>query len=279
MNLLVHYSAYGYARWGLCGWLVRGVRAWRDACPGRRLITIFHELYATGPPWRVSFWSSHPQQQLARALARVSDSVITTSSASAAKLGVWSTPHRVHASPVFSNVGELRCPPSLAARSGLAVVFGQREAKRRCYAALLESQVALRDALQLLRIQRLIDIGPAADAPVAIAGAPVEVLGPLPASDVSAMLSDSRVGFLDYPRHVLAKSGILAAYLAHGMLAVNLSLERAGGLEFNEGHEFVYLNHLNEPEFDAEGVASAGHAWYRQHDLVTTALLVKNRLS
>ncbi len=54
-SVIVHFSGYGYARRGLCWWLLRGLRQWKQSHPEGRIVTIFHEVYAIGPIWRTSF--------------------------------------------------------------------------------------------------------------------------------------------------------------------------------------------------------------------------------
>jgi hypothetical protein len=75
----------------------------------------------------------------------------------------------------------------------------------------------------------------------------------------------------DYPFHVVAKSGILAAYHAHGLLCVNVS--RTGRLvdDIAEGRHFVGVATLQNGCFDPEAVAARGHQWYRGHDRARTA--------
>ena len=53
--ILLHYANYGYEPRGCPAWLIGGLAAWkaRARC---RLVTVFHEVHATGPPWRSSFW-------------------------------------------------------------------------------------------------------------------------------------------------------------------------------------------------------------------------------
>src|SRR5437879_828476 len=57
-TVLLHYVGYGYEKRGCPFWLVNGLEAWRKAQSSRRLVTMFHELFASGPPWRSSFWTS-----------------------------------------------------------------------------------------------------------------------------------------------------------------------------------------------------------------------------
>src|SRR5262245_52331834 len=62
---LLHYVGYGYADRGCPFWLVQGLEQWRRRGGGRRLVTMFHELYAFGPPWRSSFWTMPLQRSIA----------------------------------------------------------------------------------------------------------------------------------------------------------------------------------------------------------------------
>ncbi|MFP4360167.1 MAG: hypothetical protein ACLFTG_05730 [Alphaproteobacteria bacterium] len=273
-TVLAHVSGYGYARWGLCFWLADGLARWRGEGAGRRLVTVFHELYATGPVWRTSFWTSPAQRRIARRIAAASDAMIATSPQGAARLRAWEPNKRVAMVPVFSNVGELASPPPLAARAPVAVVFGGGHRARTWHAVAAEAD-AVGAALRALGVERVVDIGPpVSGVPDALAGLPVAPLGPLPAAEVSAQLADARAGLVDYPLHVLTKSGIVAAYLAHGTLCVNTS--RVGELpaDLAEGREFLHPARLAGGGVDGEAVAAAGHRWYRGHDVAATAALV-----
>src|SRR5687767_6719708 len=57
-KVLLHYGGYGYAQRGCPDWLVAALTKWRTEREGHKLITLFHELYASGPPWTSSFWLS-----------------------------------------------------------------------------------------------------------------------------------------------------------------------------------------------------------------------------
>lgn len=270
-TVLVHFSGYGYDRRGLCWWLAEGLRLWRQEQDGRRLVTVFHELYANGPPWRTSFWTSWPQRTIARRLFGISDAAFTTSSISAAKLTDWRPDLLVRVTPVFSNVGECDVPAPLNDRGPFAVVFGKGERRYRVYAALADAPSAVGEGLRRIGVARVLDIGPPIATPDAVAGLPIERLGALGTSAVSARLAHVRVGFVDYPFHVLTKSGILAAYFAHGVLAVNTS--RVGTLPdgIEEGRQFAHPFRLSEPAFDGQAVADEGFRWYRPHSPDGTA--------
>ena len=77
-TVLLHYVGYGYAKRGCPLWLVDGLRHWRSEGNNRKLVTMFHELYAFGPPWTSSFWLSPLQRKLAARLAQMSNCCITS---------------------------------------------------------------------------------------------------------------------------------------------------------------------------------------------------------
>jgi hypothetical protein len=255
----------------LCWWLVEGVRRWKAGGHGRRLITVFHELYATGLPWQRSFWTTVPQRRIARSLAALSDAALTTSPIGAAKLARWRADLRVIVSPVFSNVGESSVPSPLGSRGPFAVVFGKEASRRRLYAGLRDAGPAVGEGLRRLGVARLWDIGPPTATPAAVAGLPVESIGALDAPAVSLRLAEARVGLADYPFHVLTKSGIMAAYFAHGLLAVNTSAVGRLPDGIDEGRQFVHPSRLCDPAFDGQAVANEGFRWYRPHGLDGTA--------
>ena len=89
--VLLEYSGYGYASRGVPLWLARDLRqvCGEDGVP---LITMFHELYATGPPWTSAFWMAPLQQHVAAQLARMSAGIVTNR-----KSGVsWLQKHRAN---------------------------------------------------------------------------------------------------------------------------------------------------------------------------------------
>ncbi|TCP39295.1 hypothetical protein [Rhodovulum marinum] len=269
--VIAHFSGYGYARNGLCVWLVEGLNSWKDERPQGRIVTIFHEVYATGPIWRRSFWTSRPQRRIARDLARISDRCFVSSAVGAAQLHKIGAPGVCEVLPVFSNVGEPAEVAPLFDRPPQAVVFGGRGQRRRVYEALKRHPRQTEKLLSDLKIDRILDIGPDLQVADRIARRPVEALGVLPADRVSETLLASRLGLLDYPGNRLTKSGILAAYLAHGVFAFNLGDDAAlaGGADappHNAG--FVSLDSIA-----AQGptTAAAGHAWYRKHGVAVVA--------
>jgi hypothetical protein len=79
-----------------------------------------------------------------------------------------------------------------------------------------------------LGVEKVVEIGPRTQSvPAHIGSAPVEVRGVLPVSEISEILSTSRYGFIAFhlwtpPLGIilLEKSGVFAAYAAHGVIPV-----------------------------------------------------------
>src|SRR5260370_31757406 len=77
-HVILHYVNYGYQKRGLPFSLLPILRALREGCRGRFLI-IFHELFASGPPWKSEFWVQPLQKKIARDFARLADARLVSS--------------------------------------------------------------------------------------------------------------------------------------------------------------------------------------------------------
>jgi hypothetical protein len=145
------------------------------------------------------------------------------------------------------------------------VVFGTGASRERVYRF---AHRELARSCELLGIREVIDIGPGEMGPVALpASVAFRRMGTLDHERVSARLLRGRAGFLDYPAEYLEKSGIFAAYCAHGMLPV-LGRARSSGLEGIALVRHYWDPGLDSPEFaSTQAIATEAHAWYRGHDL------------
>ncbi len=263
--VLLQYSGYGYAAKGCPFWLVRALERWKKAKPGRRLVTVFHELAASGKPWESSFWLRPLQSSLVRRVARLSDAILTSRDANRRELAALGIPDapRVDVLPIFSNVGEPRAFVPHREREDILTVFGtsgRREEVYRHGAALIA------ELCGRLGITKILDIGPeCAAVPPALGGAAVESRGEISAEEIHSLLSRTKIGVVDYPANILAKSGIFAAYAAHGAAPVVLAREPLAGEDGLRRGAQYFLNGGPTSAAEAEVIGEAAFNWYREH--------------
>jgi hypothetical protein len=262
VTVLLHYSNYGYAPRGCPSWLIDGLTEWKTKNRGR-LVTVFHEIHASGPPWRSSFWLSPLQRRLAASLARLSEGLTTSMRLYQRILLRWAPEKEVTALPVFSTVGEpIECPP-LAGRARRIVVFGGPGTRARAYREL---RSAMESACRALEIEEVYDIGPGDGLPAPDLSVTVRRLGPLPEAQVSEILTSSLAGFLAYPAPFLPKSTIFAAYCAHRLLPIcawpwpRREVEPLPPFWFPQPDTLVRSDHL-------QTIADRARAWYAGHAL------------
>jgi hypothetical protein len=243
--VLLEYSNYGYSRYGVPFRLAQGLKR---ACrhKGIPLMTMFHELYATGLPWKSIFWRSFPQRLVADQLVRQSDRVFTNRTRAVA----WLTRYRrswedtVHVQPVFSNVGEPAELPPFERRSPNVVVFGGK--KDRMYQ---DKGRIPRRLVEQHGIENVFDIGPAKEFDRLESGH-LEFCGVLSSKAISNKLSDALLGLIAYPATRLSKSGAAAAFASHGLPFVLVDEDEGGAADYyKEGKHFWRWSTLsNSPQ-------------------------------
>jgi hypothetical protein len=270
--VLVHYANYGYAARGCPGYLATALERWSRKENRGRLVTFFHEVYATGKPWQSSFWLSPLQRRIAARVARVSDGLLTSLDLYASLLRRLTPTRSVAVVPVFSTIGEPEALPPMTQRRRRLVVFGGRGSRSLAYG---EKRQALETTCRLLEIEEVVDVGPPVPMPGHhVAERPLRPLGMLPAPEVSALLRESLAGFLAYPPAFLGKSTVFASYCAHGVVPVCAWRNRDGSEELRAGEHYWYphagLDHDREA---LEGIARTAHSWYATHDLASQATL------
>lgn len=252
-TVLLHYANYGYQSRGCPFWLVEGLERWRS--PGRRLVTFFHEVWASGPPWRSSFWLLPIQKRLATRVARLSGALATSLERYGEMLR--GEAEVIEVMPVFSTVGEPAAVPPLAERARRIVVFGGAGVRRRAWGRFLPH---LEGAVRSLEAEEVWDVGPPVAVPATAGGVPVRAPGILPPAEVSRLLLGSAAGFLAYPPDFLPKSTIFAAYCAHGVTPVCAWNGAPSGPLWWSGAG------------DPQTVASAARDWYAGHSLARQAV-------
>jgi hypothetical protein len=268
--LLLHYVGYGYQKRGCPLWLVAGLERFlsKQRC---RVVTMFHELFATGPVWASSFWTSPVQRWIARSLARMSATSVTNREQSRAWLS-RSTEIEVGspALPVISNFGELTQNAALRGREPQAVFFGG-------FGRTIKDPhlgwSRIERACQAMDIRKLIIAGrDKADRPSST-WLEIRQTGVLSAEAASALLAASRVGFLDYFDGYLGKSSFFAAYCSHGIVPVLLAPNDSELDGLHSHNQFLIATELpNTLELaEQQRISEAAFAWYSLHDVKRTA--------
>ncbi|HZE91531.1 MAG TPA: glycosyltransferase [Rhizobacter sp.] len=271
-SVVLHFSGYGYGHRGVCFWLLDQVRALRAQYRHRlRLVVVCHELFASGqPPWRSAFWLSHLQWRVVARLARMADALWTNTEQHARSLRRMvgpATPIQVR--PVFSNVGEPEIIPASSEREPRAIVFGSPSTRQRAFDGLQGKDLAL----QRLGVVALIEVGNGGPSKGTPAHMACRHLGRLEQAELSRLLRESRYALLDYPPQYLGKSGVFAAYAAHGCVALNVSRPGPDTDGLAEGSDYLCLRAMTDPALPAMATASpqamAANAtrWYGAHRL------------
>ena len=274
-HVILHYVNYGYQARGVPLSLPSFLRRVRRNCRGR-LLTIFHELYASGPPWTSAFWLHPLQKKIAREIARISDAAVVSNETVHAELQDL-TPG-VHASifPVISNFGEPSLSPSQltdrdphrwAICGGTALV-----------ARSLQSFRAIRNRIPDSFAPRELFVLGGAENPLvratlsALSGLQVDYLPRVDPAEASQILSTCSFAWLDYfhrrdvPTNAILKSTAFAAACAHGVIAV---------FPYPGGVISLGEDRLPEPYFvgadrtalphDRAKVAAEVYAWYHRN--------------
>ena len=273
-NLVLHYVNYGFSRRGCPFWLIDGLEQWKQRKRGVRLITVFHELYASGPPWRSSFWLSPIQRHLVGRLARLSDYAVTSSELYRRALAGWAPEKRkkICVRPVFSTIGEPAEREPWSRRQACMAVLGRAGIEGRVYERHRQAVVA---AARALDVGEIVDIGlRSLPVPADLDGINIRATGHLPRKEVSRLLSRCRAGFLDYPSDVLGKSTVFAAYCAHGVVPV-ITHVRGPNLDgLREGEHFLLAQSqgiASSPAGSIEQIAEFAFDWYQEHAVAVQA--------
>jgi hypothetical protein len=268
-TVILHYANYAFARWGCPHWLVMGLRAWKKNNTQAILITMFHEIYqnVAGAPWKHSFWVIPYQKHIASDLLELSGAAITNNQDYLQKLQNLFRSKTIPLKflAVNSGIGEPKNIPLLSQRKKQIVVFGQgrRFASYRYSAHLIEI------ICKQFSIEKIIDIGPQTNQSLPPLSRPVIQLGEISSSRVSEILLESVVGFINYSNDPLLKSGVFAAYCAHGVLPIThmAKVSQVDGLK----HMFNYLSfdeeniEIHDSTDCYQGISNNAYKWYQRH--------------
>lgn len=274
--IYLQYSGYGYATRGAPLWLLHELKKKRARI--KKLGVFFHELYAIGPPWGSAFWLSPLQRYIVERLVNLSDFWTTNRDASFVHLKQRSSPTQNGTLlPVISNVGEATSPNSH--RAPEVIVFGSPALREKTYLLAGESLFSWARMHEVA----IHDIGSPLATPQQreeLSSKGVIFHGRLEPWNIARLMSEAALGLLAYPVDCVAKSGVFAAYCAHGLapILISRSYKRADGLE--ENRHYLPKEILDEPNLPSlDRVARNAFNWYSRHNLEKHASCILNELA
>jgi hypothetical protein len=221
--IVLHYVNYGYHARGVPWSLPKKIERIHELT-GARLITIFHELYASGS-WRQSaFWLRPLQKHIVRMLAQRSVVSFVSSAALAQQLREVAPAARVIVRPVVSNFGEpvLSSGQITGRDSRRWVICGGTQLIRRSLRSFLRhftgpAELFVVGGTEQSDIRRLLE---------AAEKISTHYLPNVEVSIASEVLGSCAFGWIDYfersdvPTAAILKSTAFAAYCAHGVVPV-----------------------------------------------------------
>jgi hypothetical protein len=274
-SIILHISGYGYEKRGTPRWLLDGIKLWRGTHRHCRLLGIFHELFATGGGiWNSSFWLSGLQKHITRSIWEMCDTGLTTTSPYFDRLLSWrpSMVGRLVTMPVFSNIGEPTVILATEDRPAYMVVFGQQS----IYDGSLYRLAA--SAAEKLCTLKLIDIGTRTiSGPCDLGKIPIISFGQLSPASVSRHLMSCRFGLLNYDIARLEKSGVFAAYAAHGVIPICIGSQAKPPHGLEEGQHF--LGWPLKSGIDFRAMQNNLTQWYNRHSVPRHADLLTQWVS
>ena len=257
-TVVLHCSGYGYAANGAPAWLLDGMERFLARHRAARFGVVFHELYATSPPWRRAFWHSHAQRAVARGFARLARRALCTTQTNRAIVHAWNPSLEIDLLAIASNMGEPEEVRPWAERAPRLLVFGLAGTRARLY----RDRALLRQVCETLGIEQVEDVGPDAGA-LPDLGRPLVRHGTIDITRFAALAAGCRYGALHYTAGPLAKSGVFAAYCAHGLAPIVAARPPVGDA-LAPGVHYAPAEALRA-ESAAGPIAAAARAWYQGH--------------
>jgi hypothetical protein len=271
-SVLLHYGPYAYASNGRPAGFVKLMQ---ELAENMRLLTFFHETYASGMPWRRAFWTRREQRNAVRTLLGITDVAFGSNPIYLRRLERLNTRHRelIHI-PIFSNIGEPEDLRPLRRRSRQLVIFGQQVTRIRLYK---DHRNALEQVCRALGVEKVIDVGSGESHYISgmLAGVEITRAGWMEEQQLSDLMADSIAGVVGYWPDVWEKSGVIASYQAHALVPIVVELERRqipkpAFLPYISPERVVQLALQDGviPDASLQAIADAAHDHYQRKQSV-----------
>ena len=275
-HTLLHYVNYGFQKRGIPFRLLSILRALRQQHRGR-LLTIFHELYASGPPWTSAFWLRPLQVHLAKSVGRLSDACIVSSDNFRSELKRMVPNAKIELHPVPSGLGE----PSLSPNQIVDrdphqwAIFGGTALVERSLRSFRQLLPRIPDSIAPRRLFVLGGVdNPVTRALLVDLMVDSDYRPRIAAADASEILKTCSFGWFNYfhrpdvETSVVLKSSAFAAVCAHGVIPV---FPHRGSVISVEGDRlpgpfFVEPDYVEIPDGQGRARIAADICdWYQRH--------------
>jgi hypothetical protein len=278
-HVILHYVNYGYQARGVPFHLRSFARKLRAQLRGRWLTT-FHELYASGPPWRSSFWLRPLQVKIARDLIDTSSACLVSNAVIEEAIHAYDPRKKVYLAPVISNFGEPGPDAIHDVSPKRWAICGGTVLIARSLALFEKIQPMIPD---IFSPEHLDVIGGRDEISTRVLIEKLQRNSPrlrchynpeVGVELASELLRQSSFGWIDYfgggkmwPGMIL-KSTAFAAFCAHGVIAVSSHREETVAVKGDAlpGPYFVTSGAVNFPAPDqVRAVRDKTYRWYQAH--------------
>lgn len=278
-DVILHYVGYGYQHRGMPIWINRALRRWKAESRQRRLLVVFHELWASGPPWRSEFYTGPVQRLLCGNLHLLADASLVSVPVNWRRLEAIRSGSTVFR-PIPSAFPTNRPEGSGRAGGDLLnlVAFGQEASRVQSLRTHLKLLKVLHQGGRLGRI-RIVGKNArldGSDTRLLAEFLPVDKIEVFP--DVTpemgaALLRDSDIFLSFYPSAFICKSSALMAALGNGCVPLITEAREAEPLA--EGRELLAcdgtdggiqsLLRILSTDGALDRLSQAGRRWYEDN--------------
>jgi hypothetical protein len=275
-GIIIHYSGYGYHPLGFPFWLFGFVKRLKNRIQGSiRVVGVMHEIHSGIRPLRKASLLVPLQALASRLIAFVSDSVIVTNQHyESILLSMAVSREKLVQTPVFSNLGEPSDISNAPQVRRLAIIGNNVD-----YGAEPLTDTRFIRFLAQMEIEEIFDIGRREKQVPAESGCvKITSHGFLSDTEVSAKLKECVFGLMPYPRygaHLAGKSGLIAAYAAHGVVPVMWTSGKppSDGLLHNQTMTILGDDYPIAPMTNAQidAMRQGVFHWYASHSASRTA--------
>ena len=275
-HVLLHYVNYGFQKRGVPFRLLSILRALRARHRGR-FVTIFHELYASGPPWRSAFWLQPFQIDLAKSVAQLTDLCIVSSDNFRRELRRMAPHAEIELHPVPSGLGEPTLSNEQIANrdSHCWAIFGGTDLVERSVRSFPQVRLRIPDSIAPRRLYVLGGAeNPATCSLLASLGIESIYRPNIAAAEASKILGTCSFAWFNYfhrpgiETSMILKSSAFASTCAHAVIPVLLHPSRPIAIDGDHlpGPFFVGFDRAEIPGAEARSEAAAEiYSWYQRH--------------